>query len=44
MSHEVGVAWKIKVKDGDVEIEVIGLTPEIVKKWFDELEKKYLGD
>jgi hypothetical protein len=44
MSHEIGVAWKIKVKDGDVEIEVIGMQPDKVKQWFDELEKKYLKD
>jgi hypothetical protein len=41
VSHE-GIAWKIKVKSGDKEIEVIGLTPEMVKKWFDELEQKYM--
>lgn len=41
MSHEVCVAWKIKLKKGIIEIEVVGMNPEIVKKWFDELEKKY---
>lgn len=41
MSHEVGVRWKIKVKVGDNEIEVVGMHPTRVKKWFDDLEKKY---
>jgi len=41
MSHEVGVAWKIKVKAGNNEIEVVGMNPNAVKKWFDELEKTY---
>jgi len=31
MSNEIGVAWKIKVKDGDVEIEVIGMNPDRVE-------------
>ena len=46
MSHEVGVAWKIKVKRvvGKVEreVEVVGMNYERVKAWFDELEKKFL--
>lgn len=48
MSHEIGVAWKIKVKRSgktgypDIEIEVVGITPRDTKAWFDELEKKYL--
>jgi hypothetical protein len=42
MSEEKGVNWKIKVRDGDVEIEVVGLTADTTKKWFDELEKTYL--
>jgi hypothetical protein len=42
MPNEPAITWKIKVKDGDVEVEVVGMNPEFVKKWFDELEKKYL--
>ena len=43
MSREVGVSWKIKVKIGDKEIEVVGVTPEYTYKWFKELEKTYLA-
>jgi len=42
MSEQKGINWKIKVKTPDAEIEVIGLVPDLTKKWFDELEKKYL--
>jgi len=41
MSRETGVRWKIKVKAGANEIEIIGMNSEQTKKWFDELEKKY---
>jgi hypothetical protein len=43
MGNEVGVNWKIKVKSGDFEVEVVGMNPDTTKKWFDELEKKYLS-
>ncbi len=43
MSEKASVNYKIKVKRGEVEIEVIGLIPQTTKAWFDELEKKYLG-
>lgn len=42
MSQEVLARWKIRVKVGDKEIEVIAGDLHTAKKWFDELEKKYL--
>lgn len=42
MSHEIGIAWKIKVKHDDTEVEVIGMNPARVEKTFKELEEKYL--
>ena len=45
MSHEVGVAWKIKVRRGrvpNVEIEVVGMNPDTTKALFEELAKKYM--
>lgn len=31
MSHEIGVPWKIKVKDGDLEIEVRVLPVNVLR-------------
>ncbi len=33
--NELGVSWKIRVKDGGREVEFIGLNPETAKKYFD---------
>lgn len=46
MSHEIGVKWKIRIKKaemGKIEIEVVGMDLDTTKKWFDELQKKYIG-
>lgn len=42
MSQEIGVAWKIKVRRAELEIEVVGKYPDQTKEWFDELAKKHL--
>ena len=34
--------WKIRVKKGNSEVEVVGPSPEIVQKMFEELVKKYM--
>lgn len=44
MSKDISAAWKIRVKEGDVEVEVVGMNPEATKKLFDELAKKYLKE
>ena len=36
------IAWKIKVKKGNYEVEVAGPSHEIVQKMFEELVKKYM--
>ena len=36
--------YKIRIKIEDLEIEVAGSNKTIVKKWFEELEEKYLED
>jgi hypothetical protein len=45
LSKEVGIdrpiIWKIRVKRGGIEVEVVGMNPEMTKKLFDEIAKKY---
>lgn len=36
--------YKIRIKIEDVEIEVVGSDNKIMKKWFNELEGRYLED
>jgi hypothetical protein len=37
-----GINWKIKVRRGEIEVEVIGVADDWTYKTFKELEKKYL--
>jgi len=44
MSEETSIKWKMRVKKGDVEVEVVGMTPLETKKYFDILAEEYLKE
>lgn len=42
MSKEIAVAWKMRAKRGETEIEAVGMNPERTEQMFKYLEEKYL--
>ena len=41
MSKEIAVAWKIRIRYHNTEVEVVGMNPEGTKKLFDQVAKEY---
>ena len=39
---ERAINWGLRVRRGEVEVEAIGTSAELTKKYFDELATKYL--
>jgi hypothetical protein len=41
LSKEIAVAWKIRIKRGVIEVEVVGMTPDGTKNLFDTVCKEH---